>query len=141
MASEEGFELDQRLADSARRVIDLPLSRVLLSDDANYPWLILVPRRADVVELLDLEHDDRQALIEEIVLASRALRAETDCDKLNVAALGNQVPQLHVHIIARFKHDAAWPGPVWGKAPPRPWQPDRRDDLVEHLRKRLSAAS
>ncbi len=96
---------------------DLPLSRLLLSKDANYPWLILVPRQTDAVEIIDLDHADRARLMTEIGQVSEALKDVTGCDKLNVAALGNQVPQLHIHIIARRKTDAAWPRPVWGAVP------------------------
>ena len=93
---------------------DLPLSRVLLINDANYPWLILVPRRPDITEIIDLDEDDQAQLMTEIDAASRALKAVTACDKLNIAALGNVVAQLHVHVIARCRTDAAWPKPVWG---------------------------
>ena len=83
-------------------------------NDARFPWLLLVPRRAGMTEIIDLAGPDRTALFEEIVAVSTALRAATGCDKLNVAALGNSVAQLHVHVIARFHGDAAWPKPVWG---------------------------
>src|SRR5690242_4573252 len=98
---------------------DLPLCRVLVINDANYPWLLLVPRRPDTVEITDLSEVEQAQLVTEITRVSRAVKDVTQCDKLNVAALGNMVPQLHVHIIARFKTDAAWPKPVWGVAPPR----------------------
>ena len=98
---------------------DLPLCRVLLIKDANYPWLLLVPRRHDVVEIIDLDEVEQAQLMTEIADAARALKAITGCDKLNVAALGNVVPQLHVHVIARSRSDAAWPKPVWGAAPAR----------------------
>ena len=91
---------------------DLPLTRVLLASDANYPWLILVPRLPGLIELIDLEETAQVRLVGEIAAAARALRTLTACDKLNIAALGNQVPQLHVHVIARRRTDAAWPKPV-----------------------------
>ena len=90
---------------------------MLVINDANYPWLLLVPRRPDVVEVIDLDEVEQAQLMTEIARVSRALREVTQCHKLNVAALGNAVPQLHVHIIARFRNDAAWPKPVWGKVP------------------------
>ena len=87
-------------------------------NDANYPWLILVPRLPGLVELIDLEENAQVQLLGEIAAAARALKTITACDKLNIAALGNQVPQLHVHVIARRRTDAAWPKPVWGVQPP-----------------------
>ena len=108
------FVLDPRLDADTHPVGRLALSRVLLMDDARFPWLILVPERADLAEIIDLEAEDRQRLMDEIGAVSEALRAVLQPDKLNVAALGNQVRQLHVHVIARFVSDAAWPSPVWG---------------------------
>src|SRR3546814_18598095 len=87
-------------------------------NDASYPWLILVPRRPDLKEIHDLDGGARPQLTEEICRASRALQSSFAPDKINVGALGNLVPQLHVHVIARFRSDPAWPGPAWGKQPP-----------------------
>jgi diadenosine tetraphosphate (Ap4A) HIT family hydrolase len=98
---------------------DLALSRVLAINDADYPWLVLVPRCAGVTEIIDLSAADAARLTEEIPLASRVLKAVTNCDKLNIAAIGNVVPQLHVHIVARWTTDPLWPKPVWGFRPPR----------------------
>ena len=112
--SEAGFQLDSRLAGDCGVIGDLPLSRVLLMNDSRYDWLILVPRRAGVVELIDLDADAYAALSGEIRVVSEAVRLHAAPLKLNVAALGNMVRQLHVHIIARREGDAAWPGPVWG---------------------------
>src|ERR1700754_4444712 len=97
---------------------DLPLSRVLVIKDAHYSWLLLVPRRPDIVEIIDLDEVEQAQLMTEISRVARALKDITKCDKLNIAALGNVVPQLHVHIIARRSSDVAWPRPVWGVAPP-----------------------
>jgi diadenosine tetraphosphate (Ap4A) HIT family hydrolase len=97
---------------------DLALSRVLIIKDANYPWLLLVPRRPDIVEIIELNQVEQAQLMVEIDRVARTLKEVTQCDKLNVAALGNAVPQLHVHIIARRKTDKAWPKPVWGVVPP-----------------------
>jgi diadenosine tetraphosphate (Ap4A) HIT family hydrolase len=116
---------------------DLPLSRLLLSKDANYPWLILVPRQAEAVEIIDLSPADRARLMTEISQVSEALKDVTGCDKLNVAALGNQVPQLHVHIIARRKSDAAWPRPVWGAATALDYDPKTLQTFVDTLCHRL----
>jgi diadenosine tetraphosphate (Ap4A) HIT family hydrolase len=131
------FALHPQLAHDATPVGDLPLARVLLMNDANYPWLILVPRRAGAVEILDLADADQFTLMREIALASRALKAVAPCDKLNVAAIGNVVPQLHVHVVARRRGDAAWPKPVWGAAPATPYEAAARDALKTRLREAL----
>ncbi len=132
------FALDPRLDADTTPVTDLPLSTLRLARDARFPWLILVPRRAGLAEIIDLEEADRAALFAEITLVSRALRAATRCDKLNVAALGNQVRQLHVHVIARFATDEAWPAPVWGRGSPVAYDAAARDRLVADLLAHLS---
>jgi diadenosine tetraphosphate (Ap4A) HIT family hydrolase len=132
------WSLHPQLAADTVPVRDLPLCTALLNDDANYPWLILVPRRADMVEIVDLGDDDRVQLMREIALASRALKAVTACHKLNVAALGNAVPQLHVHVIARQIDDDAWPNPVWGRAPRKPYEAAARDRLIVELRNKFA---
>jgi len=96
---------------------DLPLCRVLVIKDANYPWLLLVPRRPDIVEIIDLDEVEQGQLMTEITRVARAVKDITKCDKLNIAALGNLVPQLHIHIVARRSSDTAWPRPVWGAVP------------------------
>ena len=111
------WELHPQLAQDTLLVGDLALSQVLASRDAGYPWLILVPRRPDVSEIIDLNPADQAVLMAEIAKVSVALRALTRCDKLNVANIGNMVAQLHVHIVARKRGDAAWPKPIWGAAP------------------------
>ncbi|MBL8570542.1 MAG: HIT domain-containing protein [Phreatobacter sp.] len=133
-------DLDPRLAADSVPVADLALCQVRLMNDATYPWVLLVPRREGAVEIVDLAPEDRATLMDEIALVSGVLRAMTRCDKLNVAALGNMVPQLHVHVIARFAGDPAWPGPVWGKAPAQPYAAASRDGLVSALAARLSPA-
>lgn len=133
----DAFSLHPQLAADTVPVGDLALCRVLLSNDANYPWLILVPRPPDIVELLDLTAADRATLSAEIDASARALKAAVPCDKLNVAALGNMVPQLHVHVIARRRSDAAWPKPVWGAAPATAYEPAARDALVTALQHQL----
>jgi len=131
------FALDPRLDADTMPVAELALSALRLARDARFPWLILVPRRAGIAEVIDLADGDRAVLFEEIVTVSRALRDATGCDKLNVAALGNQVRQLHVHVIARFETDAAWPGPVWGSGAPVAYEAAARDRLVARLRESL----
>jgi diadenosine tetraphosphate (Ap4A) HIT family hydrolase len=128
------WQLDQQLRGDTIAIGDLPLCRVLLNDDGNYPWLILVPRREDLVELTDLNESGRSTLMREIAQVSAALKAHTRCHKLNVAALGNVVAQLHVHIIARFRTDPAWPNPVWGKVKRIPHEKEQRDTLVKAMR-------
>jgi diadenosine tetraphosphate (Ap4A) HIT family hydrolase len=108
------WTLHPQLLRDTENLGDLPLSRVLVMNDADYPWLILVPRKADITEVIDLDDGEQTQLMRELTLAARALREVTGCHKLNIAAMGNAVPQLHVHVIARFRHDAAWPKPVWG---------------------------
>jgi diadenosine tetraphosphate (Ap4A) HIT family hydrolase len=108
------FALDPRLAADTKTLGDLPLSRALLMNDARFPWVILVPRRAGLVEIVDLDAAERAQLIEEIAKTAEVLRALPDVEKINVGALGNIVPQLHAHVVGRRVADAAWPGPVWG---------------------------
>ena len=134
---ESPFSLHPQLAADTVPVGDLALSRVLLANDANYPWLILVPRRPGITELIDLVDNDRLQLMAETDAAARALKAITECDKLNVAALGNVVAQLHVHVIGRRHSDKAWPKPVWGAAPPTAYDPAVRDDFIAALRRAL----
>jgi diadenosine tetraphosphate (Ap4A) HIT family hydrolase len=131
------FALDPRLEADTLPVADLALSTLRLSKDARFPWLILVPKRLDMGEIIDLDAMDRAVLFDEIVLVSEALRSATRCHKLNVAALGNQVRQLHVHIIARFEDDAAWPRPVWGTGEAVAYEPAARDRLIATLRENL----
>jgi len=131
--SEIGWSLHPQLANDTVPVGDLPLCRVLAINAADYPWLILVPRHAGVTEIIDLG-DDATKLMSEIAQASRVLKATTKCDKLNVAAIGNVVPQLHVHIVARWKTDPLWPKPVWGADPPRAGKFAAFDGFVNAIR-------
>lgn len=132
----EAWSLHPQLDNDTVGIGDLPLSRLLLSKDASYPWLILVPRRAGAIEIIDLDCDDRAHLMTEIGQASEALKDITGCDKLNVAALGNQVPQLHVHIIARRKGDVAWPRPIWGAAPALAYDEAELEAFLSAIRRR-----
>jgi diadenosine tetraphosphate (Ap4A) HIT family hydrolase len=116
---------------------NLPLSRVLVMNDANYPWLILVPRTPDLTEVIDLDEVKQAQLMTEVTRVARALHEITQCDKLNIAALGNVVPQLHVHVIARFRNDPAWPKPVWGAVPPRAYEREALHDFVAPLRRKM----
>jgi diadenosine tetraphosphate (Ap4A) HIT family hydrolase len=134
---ESVWSLHPQLTQDTVPVGDLPLARLLLANDANYPWLILVPRKPRLVELIDLEENAQVQLLGEIANAARALKTVTNCDKLNIAALGNQVPQLHVHVIARRRNDVAWPSPVWGAMPPKAYDPAERERLIGALRSGL----
>ena len=113
------FELHAQLAKDCLIVGDVELCRVLLMNDAQYPWLILVPRRAEITEVFQLTALDQQRLWHEVGEVAALLAGHFSADKMNVAALGNVVPQLHVHVIARSREDAAWPRPVWGANPAR----------------------
>ncbi|HVT26291.1 MAG TPA: HIT family protein [Rhizomicrobium sp.] len=126
------FKLHPRLEADTAFVTDLPLCRVLAMNDARYPWLILVPRR-EATELHDLNARDRALLIEQIALTSAKLKSLTNAAKINVGALGNLVPQLHIHIVARNPGDAAWPGPVWGHGAPIPYAPDALKAFVKDV--------
>ena len=110
------FLLDRRLAADSLAVTELPLCEVRLMNNKLFPWLILIPKRPDVSEWIDLSREDQHQLSDEIAILSHLMTALVTPDKLNIAALGNQVRQLHVHLIARYKSDSAWPNPVWGGA-------------------------
>lgn len=127
------FVLDKRLASSTVHALDLPLSRVLVNDDCRWPWLILVPRRPHLTELFELEPTDRVVLTEELTVAASQLKTLTKCHKINVANLGNGVPQLHIHVIARQIGDPAWPGAVWGKGDAVPYEPAALEDFVQSV--------
>ena len=118
------FRIDSQLERDTVRVAALPLCDMLLMNDANYPWLILVPRRASIRELIELNDHDQQQYQLESNMTSQLLQEQFKADKLNIAALGNIVSQLHIHHIARFYHDSAWPKPVWGVLPPLAYTPD-----------------
>lgn len=123
------FSLHPQLAQDCLPLGSLGLCRLLLMNDAHYPWFILVPEREDLSELHQLSDPDRRLLWEESALLSRALLEGFAPHKLNIAALGNRVPQLHVHHIVRYRHDPAWPQPVWGKLPPKPYYSAEIDKL------------
>ncbi len=133
------FPLDPRLAADTHPIGDLPLSRLLLMDDARFPWLILVPRIAGARELIDLDEADRRALLTEITAVGRAFESFVQPDKLNIAALGNIVSQLHVHLVARFRTDAAWPQPVWGHGERIPYAVAARNARIAELRDALKS--
>ncbi|VAW81205.1 hypothetical protein MNBD_GAMMA13-348 [hydrothermal vent metagenome] len=118
----ETFELHARLAADCIPIGRLPLSLLLLLNDAHYPWYVLVPRRVGVLEAFELQADEQQQLWHESVRLSQAMQRAFSADKMNMGMLGNLVPQLHVHHIARYRNDPAWPGPVWGHSDPQPYE-------------------
>jgi diadenosine tetraphosphate (Ap4A) HIT family hydrolase len=131
------FILHQRLEADTALICDLALSRALLMDDARFRWIVLVPRYVAATEIFDLTESDRGRLVEEVSRCSRVLRSQNGVEKINVGALGNLVPQLHVHVVARHSKDAAWPGPVWGSGSRVPYAPEQRDKLVKDLAQEL----
>lgn len=137
-----GFALDPAFPPSSAAVGDLPLCHVRLQTDARYPWLVLIPRVEGARELEDLMTPDQGRLMTEIVRAGRAVRALGQAlglpvDKLNVGALGNVTPQLHVHVVGRSRGDPAWPGPVWGHSPAEAYEADVLAYALDVARKSL----
>jgi diadenosine tetraphosphate (Ap4A) HIT family hydrolase len=129
------FRLDERLAADSLPLCQTEMSLLRVSGDARFPWLILIPQRAGLADLVDLAPDDETRVMADVRAASLALRQATGCDKLNVASLGNMVRQLHLHIVARFEGDAAWPGPIWGVGEAEPL--DALPDWALDVRARL----
>lgn len=133
----KSFVLDSVLAADSTLIEKLDLCQLRLMHDSNFPWLLLVPERPGVSEMIDLEPADRAVLIEEIARAGRLLRSAVRCDKLNIAALGNAVRQLHIHVIARTADDAAWPRTIWWAKPHVAYQPAAFEALMAELRAAL----
>ena len=137
---DEAFTLHPRLEADSHHVCHLGLCEVRLINDRRWPWLLLIPARAGLAEMGDLSRQDSHKLIDEIRLASRIMRQRFDPERINVASLGNMVPQLHIHIIARRQDDPAWPGPVWGHGDgPQPYASHELDKLISDLARRLSS--
>lgn len=132
------FQLHPQLQKDCFEVRDLALCKVLLMNDSHYPWTILVPRVDGIREIIELSETQQRLLWRESATLSQALMGLFQPDKLNVAALGNVVPQLHIHHIARFEHDAAWPAPVWGKQPARAYTPQEADARIKALKQALA---
>lgn len=131
------FELHPRLAQDSAVIGEFDLSLLLLSRDANYPWCILVPKREDIYEIHHLSEEDQLQLIRESCRLSEVMTSLFDADKMNVAALGNVVRQLHVHHIARFTDDPAWPQPIWGKLPAKEYAAADFAERVKRLQNAL----
>lgn len=119
-------------------VVDLPLCRVLLEDNEHYPWIFLVPRRANVSRIMDLSSSDQLALLKELDLAQKILWENFKPTQLNVAAIGNKTPQLHIHVIARFSNDHAWPGCVWDHPARSPYSEEKKKEVLELLKAAFS---
>src|SRR5690606_8550115 len=132
------FVLDSRLQADTVPIGDFSLCRLLLSNDSNYPWFVLVPKRPDISEIFELALEDQLQLWQETTALSVILNKIFAADKINVAALGNVVSQLHMHVIARRHGDPAWPAPVWGKHPAQPYTAQQVSAIVQQLRSELT---
>ena len=132
------FALDQRLQQDTLAIGDFPLCRLLLSNDSNYPWFILVPRIDGISEVFQLDVAAQQTLWKETTALAQLLNDGLAADKMNIGALGNVVSQLHVHVIVRRRDDAAWPAPVWGSGAPVRHAPDALAARLEFLRSNLA---
>ena len=131
-------ELHPQLNKDCLIIGHFPLCRLLLMQDANYPWLILVPDRDNVSELYQLSAADQQQFIKESSVIARLLQDQFKADKINIAALGNIVPQLHIHHVARYKTDIAWPAPIWGKVPVKLYTQEQLDEVIKKLKTSLN---
>jgi diadenosine tetraphosphate (Ap4A) HIT family hydrolase len=131
------FILDPRIEDSSVFICDWNLSHVRLSTNAAFPWLLLMPRRADMRELIDLSIPEQEELLREIRFASHVMKRLYDPTKLNVASIGNMTPQLHIHIVARYDTDEAWPGPIWNSGVKKEYEPEKLAAQIEMLQQEL----
>ena len=132
------FELDERLKKDSVKVGELPLCELRLMNDANYTWFVLVPRRVGITEMYQLEELDRHALMNESCLLAETLHDAFSPDKLNIAAIGNKVHQLHIHHVVRFEKDKAWPEPVWGKFPALKYKKAELASILQRIRMLLA---
>lgn len=135
--TESAFSLHPRLAADTLPIGELALCQVLLMNDARFPWIILVPRRPALREIIDLAPEDQATLLAEITAVSRVLQRLIEPQKLNVAAIGNVVAQLHVHVVARFEDDTAWPAPVWGHGVREPYDENESSGFIALLQREL----
>lgn len=131
------FKLDSKLANDCFFIGNLNLSQLLLMNDSNYPWLILVPRKPNLVELIDLELEQQNQLLQEINQISQLLKENFTIDKLNIANLGNIVSQLHIHIIGRKKDDISFPNPVWGQKPAKAYSENEAQKIIKLLQSKV----
>lgn len=128
------FTLDSRLQQDTLAIGDFALCRLLLMNDAQFPWFILVPRREEITELFQLDSADQQLLWQETSALAEALKDTFAADKMNVATLGNVVSQLHMHVVVRRRDDAVWPAPVWGKLPAQAYTSEQLARVMGKLR-------
>jgi diadenosine tetraphosphate (Ap4A) HIT family hydrolase len=128
------FQLDPRLESDTNFILDLDLCQIRLSHNAAFPWIILIPKQSEITEIIDLNTQDQQLLIHEIALASKIMQQLFYPTKLNIANLGNIVPQLHIHIIARYKDDKAWPGPVWNAGVSEDYKTNEKTERIEQIK-------
>lgn len=135
------FCLDSRLESDASFVFDLDLSQVRLSHNAAFPWIILIPKQYNLSEIIDLNIADQQLLMHEITLASKVMQQLFRPIKLNVANLGNIVSQLHIHVIARYEDDNAWPGPIWNAGISEVYDEKTRNERIEQIKNAFRAFS
>lgn len=135
--TEAMFILDSRLEADTHFIIQWPLCQILLLDDSRFPWLVLVPARADLTESFDLATDEQELLWQEASAVGRFMKDFFKAHKINTAALGNVVSQLHVHVIARFRDDVCFPSPVWGVGKAERYSPDSKADLIDRLAAQL----
>jgi diadenosine tetraphosphate (Ap4A) HIT family hydrolase len=138
MSKNSTFKLHPQLEKDTLHVTDLALSRVLLMNDSQFPWIILVPRVSNICEIYNLPIEDAKQLNNESLMISQKIMSYFNGDKLNLGALGNLVPQLHIHHIVRFKHDIAWPAPVWGRQKPTPYSKNESERLLVELKELLA---
>lgn len=131
------FKLDKKLQEDSFYLGDLDLSMALLMNDSNYPWIILVPKKPDLKDIIDLDFNDQIVLLKEINFIAKILKQEFKCDKLNIANLGNVVSQLHIHIIARTQNDKTFPKPVWGNAESVKYCGENLTKILEKLQNKI----
>jgi diadenosine tetraphosphate (Ap4A) HIT family hydrolase len=132
------FQLHPQLDADSVTIGDFPLSRILLINDANYPWFVLVPRKVDITEIYQLSEQEQVQLTRESAFLSKLIDKLFSADKINIAALGNMVPQLHIHHIVRFKSDSSWPHPIWGRIAAKHYSDEERKQLLTRLKNSLS---
>lgn len=131
------FKLDPRLESDSSFIDDLDLCHIRLSNNAAFPWILLVPKRKNVVEIVDLSEQDQLLLLQEINKTSKMMQSLFRPSKLNIANLGNIVPQLHIHMIARYTHDKAWPGPVWNSGITDSYQISEQEQRIKAIKDAL----
>ena len=135
------FSLHPRLLADCIELGDLPLCKLLLMNDCQYPWFILVPRKSEITEIYELSQVDQQQLAKESAILAETLMKHYEGDKMNIAALGNVVSQLHIHHVVRFKIDPSWPDPIWGKFKAVPYHLDKIDKIKKDVSALLSLSS